>query len=124
VSRPTWSTYFSAIASVVATRADCERRKVGAVIVKNNRIVSTGYNGAASGMPGCESCPRRTSTEEPGSSYDTGPGACVAIHGEANALLYADRDKTEGATMYVTSDPCGGCLKLIAGAGIAEVIVG
>lgn len=120
---PDWDTYFSAIACVVATRADCERRQVGAVIVKKNRIVATGYNGAPAKQPGCKTCPRRLSGVEPGSSYDTGSGACVAIHAEANALLYADRDKTEGATLYVTHDPCDGCAKLIAGAGISRVVI-
>lgn len=123
VERPSWGVYFSAIAYCVATRADCTRAKVGAVVVKDNRIVSTGYNGAPAGEPGCEACPRRHSSVEPGSSYDSGEGYCVAIHAEANALLYADRDKTVGAMLYVTKDPCEGCSRLIKAAGIAGVVV-
>jgi dCMP deaminase len=122
--RPAWSDYFLGIATAVAARADCSRRQVGAVVVRDNRIVSTGYNGAPAGHRGCleGACPRAQSSVEPGSSYDTGPGVCIAIHAEANALLYADRDKCEGATLYITCPPCDGCSKLIAAAGINEVI--
>lgn len=69
-------------------------------------------------MDGCSTCPRRTSGCAPGTSYDN----CVAIHSEANALLHADREDLIGATLYVTRKPCYACAKLIAGAGIAEVI--
>jgi dCMP deaminase len=147
------------IAVAVATRADCTRRQVGAVIVKSHRIVATGYNGAPSKHLGCASdsaCPRGRHFEvrdwknapnvpgilpdsmipsvcfcgqpwpcedaiEPGTSYDTGPGACIALHAEQNALLYASRDACEGATMYITDDPCDGCKRMIAGSGIAQV---
>lgn len=124
VERPTWDEYFLAIAEVVATRADCVRRKVGAVIVKDNRIVATGYNGAPAGKPGCQSCPRRLSGVESGSSYDTGPGTCVAIHAEINSLLYADRDHCVGGTIYVTDKPCYNCEKAIIGAGIVRTVYG
>jgi dCMP deaminase len=123
-TRPSWDEYFLAIAATVATRADCTRRQVGAVIVKAHRIVSTGYNGAPSGQPGCLSgaCPRgRLSYAElahQGETYDN----CVAIHAEANALLYASRDACEGAALYVTCEPCTACHKLIQGAGIVRVI--
>lgn len=88
--------------------------------MKDHRIVSTGYNGAPSGQPGClqGACPRATSTAAPGSSYDTGPTACIAIHAEANAIIYADYSRCQDATMYITDVPCDGCKKLIAGAGI------
>lgn len=142
--RPSWDEYFLGIAEAVAARADCTRSKVGAVIVKNNRIVSTGYNGSPVGEPGCltdGACPRGKHYEvplhgykivtqcacshswpcpeasEPCSSYDN----CPAVHAEANALLYADRDKCEGATLYVTREPCAWCAKLIRGAGITRV---
>lgn len=58
------------------------------------------------------------------SSYDTGPGSCIAIHAEANALLYADGNLTRGAVLYTTDAPCDGCSKLIAGAGIGRVVSG
>jgi dCMP deaminase len=131
--RPDWDQYFLNIAAVVASRADCTRRQASAVIVKRNRICSTGYNGAPAGHLGCASsnaCPRgRLSTAElqSYSSYDTGPGACIAVHAEANALLYANREQTEGATLYTWSsteaqEPCQGCWRLIQGAGIARVV--
>lgn len=120
--RPDWDTYFLGIAQAVAARSDCVRRRVGAVVVKDRRIRGTGYNGAPSGKPGCETCPRRNSGVQPGSSYDTGVGACVAVHAEANALLYCDREDLLGATLYLTTDPCDGCLKLIMAAGIYRVV--
>lgn len=146
--RPDWDEYFSNIAVAVSQRADCTRRQVGAVIVKANRIVATGYNGSPAGGPSClkGECPRGrhynvgpvyslagvilqcacglawpcSEASTPGSDYSN----CHAIHAEANALLYADRDRTEGATMYVTEEPCADCAKLIKGAGIERVVVG
>jgi Deoxycytidylate deaminase len=120
--RPTWDEYFLAGAQWAAVRSDCERAKVGAMVVRNKRVRSTGYNGAPPGLPGCSTCPRRTSQVEPGSSYDTGPGACVAVHAELNALLFCDREDLPGATLYVTREPCGGCRKAIAAAGIVRVV--
>jgi dCMP deaminase len=127
-NRPNWDEYFLDIAKAVARRADCTRRQIGAVIVQRNRIVATGYNGAAAGQPGCGTdgaCPRGQLSYQQvslGSSYDTGPGSCISIHAEANALLYADRSKCEGATIYCTDEPCGGCLRLIAGSGIDRIV--
>lgn len=128
-TRPSWDDYFLGIARAVAERADCTRRKVGAVVVDpQHRILATGYNGAPAGEPGCltaGACPRgRESLQSvsPGSSYDTGPGSCIAVHAEANALLYADGWHLRGATLYCTEEPCGGCARLIAGAGIAHVV--
>ncbi len=120
--RPDWDEYFLGIAHAVAARSDCHRRKVGAVVVKDRRIRGTGYNGAPAGEPGCLSCPRRLSGVEPGSSYDTGTGACVAIHAEANALVYSDRTDLHGATLYLTTDPCDGCRKLIKASGVVRVV--
>ncbi|WP_040828938.1 deoxycytidylate deaminase [Nocardia jiangxiensis] len=116
--RPTFDQYFLDIARVVATRSDCERDKVGAVVVKDRRIRSSGYNGAPAGKPGCEACPRRLSGCEPGSSYDN----CIAIHAEGNALIYCDREDLVDATMYVSREPCYACSKLIAAAGITRVV--
>jgi dCMP deaminase len=126
--RPTWHEYFLSIAAAVATRADCTRRKAGAVLVKNNRIVATGYNGSPAGDKGCltdGACPRghlAYSDLPPSSSYDTGPGTCIAVHAEANCLLYADRDRTEGGTLYVTGVPCPGCEKLLRASGVRMVV--
>lgn len=106
-----------------ATRGECVRRKVGAIILDNdNRVVGVGYNGAPAGEPSCltGACPRATSDVEPGSSYDTGPGACIAIHAEANALLDAGR-AARGARLFVSNPPCDGCIKLARGARIHRV---
>ncbi|EFC86482.1 deaminase [Parafrankia sp. EUN1f] len=122
--RPDWDTYFLDIARAVAARGDCTRRQVGAVLVKGSRVRSTGYNGTAPGRPGClaGACPRgrKTTVEVPaGSPYDD----CIATHAEANALLYADgRQDTEGSTLYLTTEPCAWCQKLIRAAGVAQVV--
>mgnify|MGYP003435666570 CR=1 FL=1 len=122
MKRPTWDEYFLNIARAVAERSDCERSKVGAVVVKDRRIRATGYNGAPTGQSGCGSCPRRRSTVPTGSDYDGGPGRCVAVHAEANALLYCDRTDLVGATIYITREPCEGCSKLIDATGIKRVV--
>ena len=117
--RPGWDEYFLGIARAVAARSDCDRDKVGAVVVDSDRrIRSTGYNGAPPGRPGCSVCPRRLSGVESGSDYSN----CVAIHAEANALLYADRDDLPGSTLYVTREPCYACEKLIAATGIVRIV--
>lgn len=121
--RPGWDDYFLTIAAAVSSRADCTRAQHGAVVVKDHRIVATGYNGAPAGRPGCASdgmCPRGQSDVPSLSSYDSGPGMCIAVHAEANALLYSDRAGTEGSTVYITGPPCGGCEKLMMGAGVAS----
>lgn len=125
--RPDWETYYLGIAQAVSVRADCTRRKVGAIVVKDSRIISTGYNGAPAGKPGCltaGACPRgRLATTDilPGSSYDTGRGACIALHAEQNAILRAGLD-CKDAVLYLTDKPCDGCARLIEAAGIAHVI--
>lgn len=117
--RPTWDEWGLGIARAVATRADCTRRQVGAVLVRpDHTIVATGYNGAAAGAPGCltsGACPR-------GSSYDTGAGSCIAIHAEQNALLRASWDEMFGATLYVTDQPCDGCQRMIDATPVARVV--
>lgn len=125
--RPDWDSYYLGIAEAVSKRADCTRRQVGALIVKGSRIVSTGYNGAPPKKPGCltdNACPRgQLSCEDilPGSSYDTGLGACIAIHAEQNAIIRAGLD-CHGSTLYITDEPCGGCDRLIQGSGIVRVV--
>ena len=118
--RPDWDTYFLGICEAVSTRADCSRRQVGCVITRDNRIVSTGYNGAPAGAPGClaGACPRARGETAISGDYDM----CIAVHAEANALLYAAYDDCKGATMYCTDEPCQGCSKLIAAAGIAQLV--
>lgn len=122
MSRPDWDEYFMGIAYAVAERSDCERSKVGAVVVNNRRIRGTGYNGAPSGQPGCGTCPRRRSSVVPGSNYEQGEGLCVAVHAEANALLYCNREDLIDATIYITREPCYACDKLIQAAGVLKVV--
>lgn len=124
--RPDWDDYFLELARTVALRADCSRRRVGCVVVLDNRVISTGYNGAPAGDPGCLSgaCPRGQlgyNEVAPFTNYDTGPGRCIAIHAEANALLYA-RTNCVGATAYITDPPCPTCSKLLRAAGIERIV--
>lgn len=125
---PGWDDYFLGIAEAVARRGKCTRRQVGCVLVRNHRVIATGYNGAAPGRPDCldGACPRGTqdySQVAPLSDYDQpgAPGFCIAIHAEVNACLHATTD-TGGATAYITCEPCTGCRKVLAGAGIVRVV--
>lgn len=114
-----WEEYFLSIARAVSQRSDCERDKVGAVVVgSDHRIRSTGYNGSPAGMEGCSSCPRRTSDVAPGSCYSN----CSAVHAELNALLYCDRSDLPGSTLYITREPCYGCEKAIWASGVSRVV--
>lgn len=132
-ARQSWDEYFLTLATAAATRSNCVRRRVGAVIVGGRRIHSTGYNGPPSGYGHCDegACPRAGSTTDmcgPPSASDHGLPLddaydnCIAIHAEANALLFADPDERDGATLYSTAAPCFSCAKLIANSGIAEVV--
>ncbi len=114
--RSDWHTYFMEIAGVVAGRATCDRRRVGAVIVRDRMILSTGYNGSIRGMPHCD---------EIGHMMEN--GHCVAtIHAEANAILQAARNgvRIEEAEIYTTASPCWNCFKMIANAGIRRIYYG
>lgn len=123
VSRPDWDDYFLGITKAVAERGDCIRRPTGAVIVKDHRIVSTGYNGTPAGGLSCLAgqCPRAQSNVLHG---DPDYSNCIALHAEQNAIAYANRFDTDGATIYLTSDPCDMCSKLIRAAGITRVVYG
>lgn len=127
--RPGWDTWAMCIAYAVSTRADCTRRRVGAVVLdSSHRIISTGYNGTAPGRLGCLSggCPRgqHTFDEIPaGAPYDEPGGAfCIATHAEMNAILYADPLQLGDATLYVTTEPCKWCGKVIANTAIRRII--
>lgn len=123
MSKPTWSEYYIGVAEAASRRSSCERSKVGAVLVTaQNRVASLGFNDSPAGRPGCESCPRRLSGVASGSGYDTGPGACVALHAEQNALLFASRRDCEGGTLYITRAPCDGCMRMIDGSGVVRVV--
>ena len=104
------------IARQVATRATCDRKHVGAVVVRDRTILSTGYNGSIRGMPHCD---------EVGHMMES--GHCVAtVHAEANAILQAAKNgvRIDGATLYTTASPCWPCFKLIANSGCVRIVYG
>ena len=104
------------IAKQVATRATCDRKHVGAVVVRDRTILSTGYNGSIRGMPHCD---------EVGHMMEN--GHCVAtVHAEANAILQAAKNgvRIDGATLYTTASPCWPCFKLIANSGCVRIVYG
>ncbi len=114
--RKSWDEYFMEIAKVVATRATCDRKHVGAVIVRNRIILSTGYNGSIRGLPHCD---------EVGHTMEN--GHCIAtIHAEANAILQAAKNGVaiDGADIYITASPCWPCFKMIANSGIKRIVFG
>ncbi len=116
--RPSFDEYFSAISSVVATRSTCARRAVGAVLVdRHHRIIGTGYNGNARGLPHCidEACP--------GASAPSGTGldSCEAIHAEANALVNCENHLAID-TVYVTASPCVSCTKLLMNTSCKRIV--
>ena len=112
--RPSWDEYFMQIAFTVAQRSTCDRAHVGAVLVRDRRILTTGYNGSPAGLPHCD---------------DVGhlmmDGHCVrTLHAEQNAIIQAALHgvSIQGATAYVTHQPCLTCAKMIINAGIRQVI--
>ena len=110
--RTSWDEYFMEIARQVASRATCDRKHVGALLVRDRIILSTGYNGSIRGMPHCD---------EVGHLMEN--GHCVAtVHAEANAVLQAARTgvRIEGSALYTTASPCWPCFKLVANAGITH----
>lgn len=124
--RPSWDETFGRIALVMAQRATCSRRKVGAVLVKDNRIIATGYNGAPPGHPHCidGGCPRGKFThDEIPKDADYNQFPCVAVHAEANALLRAGHATAKGGWLYVTEDPCQQCMNLIMATGVSVKVV-
>jgi dCMP deaminase len=123
--RPAWDTYFMNIAQTVATRADCTRARVGAVIVNwENRIVSTGYNGSEPGGPSClkGECPRGQLSSEELAHLTPDYSNCISLHAEMNAIAYSSREDTLNGTMYCTLTPCDMCSKLIKASGITRVV--
>ena len=122
VGRPTLDEYFMEIARVVSKRSTCLRHKNGAVLVRGNHIISTGYNGAPRGLPHCEEvgCLREQNNIPSGERHEL----CRGAHAEANTIVQAALHgiSTEGSTMYSTHQPCSFCAKLIINAGIREVV--
>ncbi|RKX38666.1 MAG: deoxycytidylate deaminase [Thermotogae bacterium] len=120
--RESWDSYFMRVAFLVSERSTCHHRKVGALIVRENRILATGYNQPPSGFPHCDSikCIRDDLNIPSGKNQEL----CYALHAEQNALVQAAKFgiETRGATMYVTSKPCSVCARLIINAGIVRVV--
>ncbi len=120
MDRPGLDEYFMEIASVVATRSTCLRHKVGAVIVKEKRILTTGYNGAPTGLPHCIDLGCRREGVESGHRHEL----CRAVHAEQNAIIQAALHgaSTVGATLYCTHQPCVLCAKMMINAKICRVV--
>lgn len=121
-NRPSWDEYFMTLANEVATRTTCMRRAVGAVIVKDNRILATGYNGVPSGLRHCGEvgCLR----QELGIPSGQRSEICRGLHAEQNAIIQAAKFGPEinGSKIYVNTQPCVVCAKMIMNAGIEEII--
>ena len=130
--RPDWDKYFLSIAREVSRRSTCIRRHYGAVIVKDNKIVSTGYNGSASGRDNCCDigfCKRNELNIPHGERYEL----CEAVHAEMNAIINGDPDKMKDATIYiygeddnghiVKANPCMMCERFIINAGITRTVI-
>jgi dCMP deaminase len=120
--RPGWDEYFMGIARVVASRSNCVKRKVAAVITVDRRIISTGYNGTPRGVRNCNEggCPRCNAFAEGGTRLDE----CLCSHGEENAITQSAYHgvSVRGGTLYTTFSPCLTCTKMIINAGIHEVV--
>ncbi|MBC8216110.1 MAG: cytidine/deoxycytidylate deaminase family protein [Candidatus Marinimicrobia bacterium] len=114
--RISWEKYFMNIAKEVATRSTCDRKHVGAVVVRGKTILSTGYNGSIRGLPHCDTA-----------GHEMENGHCVrTIHAEANAIVQAARHgvQIDNAEIYITASPCYNCFKMIANTGIKSIYYG
>ncbi len=122
IERPSWDQYFMKIAMLVAERSTCRRHHVGAVIVKDRQILTTGYNGAAAGVKDCLElgCLRDENNIPSGERHEV----CRAIHAEQNAIIQAALHgiNIEGAAIYCTHPPCILCAKMLANAKITEYV--
>ena len=122
--RPSWDEYFMEMAVLTAKRSTCLRRNVGAVIVKDRHIVATGYNGAPRGLEHCGDreggCLRQQLGIPSGEKHEL----CRALHAEQNAIIQAAKVgvSTEGATIYITLQPCVICAKMLVNAGITRIV--
>ncbi|MDD3087118.1 MAG: cytidine/deoxycytidylate deaminase family protein [Candidatus Omnitrophica bacterium] len=124
IIRPSWDEYFMEMAKLVAKRSTCLRRSVGAVLVKDKRILATGYNGAPRGLKHCIDigCMRQKLRIPSGQRHEL----CRALHAEQNALIQASLYgiSVEGSLLYATNQPCVICAKMLINAGIKEIIIG
>lgn len=122
MSRPSWDEYFMSIAQQVSGRSTCLRRHTGAVLVKDKRILATGYNGVPSGLKHCEDvgCLREQREIPSGSHHEL----CRGIHAEQNAVIQAARHgiAIDGATVYCTHQPCVLCAKILLNSGVVDIV--
>lgn len=122
-NRPTWDEYFMEMAELARQRSTCLRRGVGAVIVKDNRVIATGYNGVPKGIRHCEEtgCLRQQLNVPSGKMHEL----CRGLHAEQNAIIQAAcmGSSIEGGTLYCTTQPCVICTKMIINAGIKRVVI-
>ena len=120
--RPSWDEYFMDITRVVASRSTCLRRGVGAVIVKDKRLLTSGYNGAPQGLAHCLEigCLRERMKIASGERHEL----CRGLHAEQNAIVQAALHGVQiaGATLYCTHQPCAACAKMIINAGIRRIV--
>ncbi len=120
--RPSWDEYFMQLVEIIKTRSTCVRRQVGAIVVKENRILTTGYNGAPSGCKHCEEigCVRQQLGIPSGQRHEL----CRALHAEQNAIIQAAKYgiNIDGACIYVTTQPCVICAKMIINSGIKRIV--
>jgi dCMP deaminase len=125
--RPAWDEYFMNVAHTIRQRADCTRRQVGAILVKEKRIISTGYNGTPKGTKNCSEggCERCNSSEE---KYPRGMhlDKCVCSHAEENAIVQAALHgvSVDKSALYTTNSPCTMCCKMMINAGVKKIIIG
>ena len=121
--RPSWDEYFMEMAELARKRSTCLRRHVGAVIVKDNRVIATGYNGVSKGIRHCEEtgCLRQQLNVPSGKMHEL----CRGLHAEQNAIIQAAcmGSSIEGGTLYCTTQPCVICTKMIINAGIKRVVI-
>ncbi|KAF3939369.1 hypothetical protein ABW19_dt0207208 [Dactylella cylindrospora] len=119
--RPTWDAYFMQLANLAARRSNCMKRRVGCVLVREKRVISTGYNGTPRGLKNCNEggCERCNGGSAGGSSLST----CLCLHAEENALLEAGRERiNKGSILYCDTCPCLTCSVKIVQVGISEVV--
>ena len=123
MNRPSWDAYFMEMAEVARKRSTCLRRQVGAVIVKDNRIMTTGYNGVPTGIVHCEvrGCLRDQLNVPSGQRHEL----CRGLHAEQNAIIQAAHlgQSIAGGTLYCTNQPCSICAKMIINAGIKRIVI-
>lgn len=124
MSRPEWDEYFMNMARCVATRSTCLRRKVGAVLVKDNHIIATGYNGAPPRMTHCATMPNGCVRQELDVPSGERHELCRGVHAEMNAIAQAARHGTmaHDATLYSTTQPCVQCLKVLLSVGVRRIL--